>query len=106
MSESTVASLFLIAFGVLPCFLSGYFMAINQKRGLISLWNDKWFTNPEKAANYLGWSLLLTASLLLTTAVLLYLQLISNLLVPNILVPILFIPVCGVIGIKIKYGKN
>ncbi|MBA6250836.1 hypothetical protein [Colwellia sp. MB3u-55] len=59
MDESTVEALFIILFAVLPCGIFGYLIAFKGRRGLISGYSEKNFSNPQAFGKSVGVSLIL-----------------------------------------------
>ena len=59
MDESTIEALFIILFAVLPCGIFGYLIAFKGRRGLISGYSEKNFSNPQAFGKSVGVSLIL-----------------------------------------------
>ena len=59
MEESTVEALFILFFAVLPCGVFGYLIAFKGRRGLISGYSEKNFSNPQAFGKSVGLSLIL-----------------------------------------------
>jgi hypothetical protein len=106
MEESNFVALFLIVFGALPCFISGFFMAIKQKRGLIASWNDNWFSDPVKAANILGYSMFVCSFILLLSSISLWLKLIIAAQLQYFFILLALVLMGSFAYIKLKYGKG
>ncbi|WP_085299324.1 hypothetical protein [Cognaticolwellia mytili] len=59
MEESTIEAVFILFVAVFPCGIFGYLIAFKERRGLISGFNDKSFSNPKAFGKNVGISLIL-----------------------------------------------
>jgi hypothetical protein len=59
MDASTIEAIFIILFAVLPCGIFGYLIAFKGRRGLISGYSEKNFSNPQAFGKSVGVSLIL-----------------------------------------------
>jgi len=59
MEESTIEALFILFLAILPCSIFGYLIAFKGRRGLISGYSEKNFSNPQAFGKSVGLSLIL-----------------------------------------------
>ncbi len=103
MSESTIV-IFFVIFVVLPCAISGYLIAVKQRRGLIFGWNDDSFINPKKAATVIGHILILLSVIILIYSILYAFELLPKYLLNFFFMIIIALPIGSQVYIHKKYG--
>ena len=100
------ALIIMIVAGALPCIVLGYLIAVKQKRGLISGWDESKISHPEAYAKWVGFSVLILGVLIGLIAIIWYLGLVSEISMAILLIAVSFIPVPCLLYANAKYGTR
>jgi hypothetical protein len=103
MDEFTLGGLLVLVTAVMPCLVFGYLIAFQGRRGLISGWNDKKVSDPEKCGRIIGISLMVMAVLLGIVTILWFMMFFTEEELIYYLLPSTLLPLVVSIYVKIKF---
>ena len=106
MSQFALGGLIVLVTAVFPCLVCGYLIAFKGRRNLISGWNDRNYSDPERASKVIGISLIVMALLLALSTILWSLQFINEVTFIYCLIPVLLMPIATLVFVKLKLGTK
>ena len=103
MDEFTLGGIIVLFTAVLPCFIMGYLIAFQGRRGLISGWKEDKITDPEKGGRIIGVSLMVMAVLLAIVTLLWFLHFFTEDELVYYILPCTLLPLLASVYVKIKW---